>query len=94
MLVSFTLNSQIVFPSNVSTVPCLVRFVGVNCVSAYILQSVILSLMLGISVKLAMLGTGNESRAYAIGKNVAKASAVGVGLVWNFFLYKFFVFNV
>lgn len=100
MSVSFSWNRLWVFGDlNAKEWP-VAEFLAVTFVSAYGIQSLVIYLLsrkrripVRLTDKLSdLLGANRETVADVVDRNAVKIAAVGLGLIWNFSWYRWFVF--
>lgn len=92
MSVSLQLNRRFVFgATNKSYASHILKFVLVTIVGLYVIQNVILFMTLGVLQSMSSLSGffAND----LVQTNVAKAVGVGGSAVWDFVLYKLWVFR-
>lgn len=99
---SFTVNLLFVFrPEDAAVVTRATRFLLVTMFSAYVLQNLVIYLTsklwlapadLAVSFSRRLAATRSWSEEF-VRRNAVKVCAVAVGLIWNFFWYRYFVFS-
>ncbi|MDO8597468.1 MAG: GtrA family protein, partial [Sulfuricaulis sp.] len=101
MSFSFTVNGALVFhPESGASVSQGIRFLAVTCFSSYALQSAVIHVLSHLWRAPVVLGRTVAYRVRVIQglgddcieRNLVKAAAVAVGLLWNFLGYRYFVF--
>lgn len=96
ILVSYYLNHYFVFQHKQRwSGKSLGLFIGVTGFSSIIIQSLVIW-SVGLLVQLVprtFIAAQVLNRHHALEMNLAKAAAVGTGMVWNFLLYKYVVFR-
>ena len=97
---SYVINSLVVFDGGQAVIPELGRFLGVTLVSAYGVQSAVIYLLSyvwpqPVSLLEVLVRRCGMTRleSETIQRNLVKVAAVGVGILWNFFFYKYFAFR-
>ena len=101
MIISFLLNKFIVFRHNEKNNTIrFVKFIVITAFGLYVLQNVIVFLFIHHIVWPGLLATNlihwiglKSFSEQFVTINFAKALATGVTMIWNYFLYKKFVFN-
>lgn len=101
LILNFSANFCLVFkPEEAPLAPRIVRHLLVTCFSTFVLQNLIIWLMSTYSCMLprnrfmAHTTEGHQTMPIRLlDRNIVKACAVGVGLLWNFVWYRFFVFQ-
>lgn len=101
MLVSYLLNQTIVFRyQGKNHAKNIVLFVAITAFGLFVLQNLVIYLFVHLihfpadwaTSIIHTIGFENLSKEF-ISLNFAKAVATGVTMVWNYFMYKRFVFN-
>ena len=101
MLISFFLNKQIVFrDSGQSYVKKMILFIVITALGLYVIQNIVIAIMIHYltwpasvcSDLLHSIGFKQLSDTF-ITLNFAKVIATGFSLVWNFFMYKKYIFS-
>lgn len=100
MLTSFALNRLWVFSELSPEGWPIVKFLAVTLISAYGIQSLVIYFLSRVwrpPVRLnaafsRVMNASEEDVADFIERNVVKAAAIGVGLIWNFSWYRLYVF--
>ena len=87
--VSYVLNSRFVFCAGSDSLIRVAEFVGGSLFSGFVLQSVVLL----IGERLLLRCAGSARMAPWMVTNIVKALAIGVGMVWNYCIYRYIVFD-